>query len=150
MIDVLAPCGGRVLALADVNDPVFAAEMVGPGAAIEPAPVAETVIAPVAGTIVKLHPHAFAMTTAGGVAILVHLGINTVRLGGEGFELHVAEGAVVAAGDPLISWNPGELSGENLYATVMVVVLDRPAGSLASPLVGSEVARGDVLFSIDT
>lgn len=149
MTDVLAPCSGRVLALADVNDPVFAAEMVGPGAAIEPAPVAETVIAPVAGTIVKLHPHAFAMSTAEGFAILVHLGINTVRLGGEGFELLVAEGAEVAAGDELIRWNPGELSGENLYSTVMVVVLDRAGGSLGSPLVGQDVARGSVLFSVD-
>ncbi len=149
MTDVLAPCSGRVLALADVDDPVFAAELVGPGAAIEPAPLAETVIAPVAGTIVKLHPHAFAMSAAGGFAILVHLGINTVRPGGKGFELLVTEGAAVAAGDELIRRNPGELTGENLLPPAVIVVLDRAGGSLGSPLVGQDVARGAVLFSVD-
>ncbi len=148
-MQVLAPCPGRVFAITEVSDPVFAQELVGPGIAIEPAPGLTTVVAPVAGTILKLHPHAFAMATADGLGILVHLGINTVRLNGAGFELVASEGSTVAAGDPMVSWNPAEISGDEITTTVMVVVLDRPAGTVTSPAVGREVAAGEPLFSVD-
>lgn len=149
MTAVLAPCPGRVFPLAEVDDPVFAAEMVGPGVAIEPVPGDTVVIAPVAGTIMKIHPHAFAMASTDGVGVLVHLGINTVRLGGAGFEVLAEEGASVAAGDPMVRWDPSLITGDNLATTVMVVALDRPAGSVSSPLLGSAVAAGDVLFTVD-
>lgn len=146
---VLAPCPGRAFAITEVSDPVFAAEMVGPGVAIDPAPEQTVVVAPVAGTILKLHPHAFAMATPEGLGILVHLGINTVRLDGAGFELLATEGGTVAAGDPMVSWNPAEISGDEISTTVMVVALDRPAGSVASPVLGRDVASGEELFSVD-
>ena len=146
---VLAPCPGRVFPITEVSDPVFAAEMVGPGVAIEPTPEQTVVVAPVAGTILKLHPHAFAMATPDGLGILVHLGINTVRLDGAGFELLATEGGTVAAGDPMVSWNPAEISGDEITATVMVVALDRPAGSVTIPALGRDVAAGEELFSVD-
>lgn len=149
MTAVLAPCAGRVIPLAEVNDPVFAAEMVGPGAAIEPEDGETVVIAPISGTIAKIHPHAFAMATAEGVGVLVHLGINTVRLGGAGFEVLAVEGTTVRAGDPMVRWNPATITGENMATTVMVVALDRPAGSVASPLLGEHVAAGATLFTVD-
>ncbi|MCC6497768.1 MAG: PTS glucose transporter subunit IIA [Propionibacteriaceae bacterium] len=149
MTEVLAPCPGRVFAITEVSDPVFAQELVGPGIAIEPAPGRTTVVAPVAGTILKLHPHAFAMVTAAGLGILVHLGINTVRLDGAGFELVAAEGDTVAAGDPMVSWDPAEIRGDEISTTVMVVVLDRPAGTVSSPALGHDVAAGEPLFSVD-
>lgn len=148
-MQVLSPCPGRVFPISEVSDPVFAAEMVGPGVAIDPTPEPTTVVAPVAGTILKLHPHAFAMATADGVGVLVHLGIDTVKLNGAGFELLAAEGATVSAGDPLVSWNPATISGDGVSTTVMVVVLDRPAGSISSPVIGQDVATGDALFSVD-
>lgn len=148
-MQVLAPCPGRVFPITEVSDPVFAAEMVGPGVAIEPAPGPTTVVAPVAGTILKLHPHAFAMVTSTGLGILVHLGINTVRLNGAGFELVASEGSTVAAGDPMVTWNPSEIQGEEISTTVMVVVLDRPAGSLGEPATDRQVAAGEPLFSVD-
>ena len=107
MTQVLAPCAGRVLALADVPDPVFAGEMVGPGVAVEPDEGRQTVVSPVAGKLVKLHPHAFVVLTDDGVGVLVHLGIDTVRLEGRGFELVAEEGATIAAGDPVVRWDPG-------------------------------------------
>lgn len=149
MTEVLAPCPGRVFSITEVSDPVFAAEMVGPGIAIEPAPGPTTVVAPVAGKILKLHPHAFAMVTADGLGILVHLGINTVRLAGAGFELVASEGSTVAAGDPMVSWNPAEISGEEISTTVMVVALDRPPGTVTSPALGRDVVAGEPLFSVD-
>ena len=149
MTEVLAPCPGRVFGITEVSDPVFAGEMVGPGIAIDPSPGRTTVVAPVAGTILKLHPHAFAMVTSDGLGILVHLGINTVRLDGAGFELVASEGSTVAAGAPVVSWDPAVISEDDISTTVMVVVLDRPAGSVSSPALGRTVAAGDPLFSVD-
>ena len=149
MTEILAPCPGLVFSITEVSDPVFAGEMVGPGIAIEPSPGRTTVVAPVAGTILKLHPHAFAMVTADGLGILVHLGINTVRLDGAGFELIASEGSTVAAGDPVVSWDPDGITGDDISATVMVVVLDRPPGTVSSPALGRVVATGEPLFSVD-
>ncbi len=148
-MQVLAPCPGRVFPITEVSDPVFAGEMVGPGIAIDPSPGRTTVVAPVAGTILKLHPHAFAMATAEGLGILVHLGINTVRLDGVGFELVATEGSTVSAGDPMVTWDPSGISGDDITTTVMVVVLDRPAGTVDSPMLGKDVTAGEPLFSVD-
>ena len=149
MTDVLAPCAGRVVALADVPDPVFAEEMVGPGLAIEPDPGRATVVAPLSGTVVKVMPHAF-VVLGRGIGVLVHLGINTVRLGGTGFEVLATQGAEVAAGDPIVRWDPAslpeEVGGHRLSAVVPVVVMDAPRGSVRSDLVGTLVAAGDLLF----
>ena len=73
--------------LSETPDPVFAGEMVGPGVAIDPDPGETTVVSPIAGKVVKVHPHAFVVLGADGVGVLVHLGINTVRLEGKGFEV---------------------------------------------------------------
>ena len=148
-MQVLAPCPGRVFPITEVSDPVFAGEMVGPGIAIDPSPGRTTVVAPVAGTILKLHPHAFAMATADGLGILVHLGINTVRLDGAGFELVATEGSTVSAGDPMVTWDPSGITGDDITTTVMVVVLDRPAGTVDSPMLGKDVTAGEPLFSVD-
>lgn len=148
-MQVLAPCPGRVFPITEVSDPVFAGEMVGPGIAIEPSPGRTTVVAPVAGTILKLHPHAFAMATPEGLGILVHLGINTVRLDGAGFELVATEGSKVSAGDPMVTWDPSGISGDDITTTVLVVVLDRPAGTVDSPVLGKDVTAGEPLFSVD-
>ena len=86
-VHVLAPCPGRLVALANTSDPVFASEMVGPGVAIDPDPGEVTVVSPIAGKVVKVHPHAFVVLGADGVGVLVHLGINTVRLEGKDFIL---------------------------------------------------------------
>ena len=148
-MQVLSPCAGRVFPITEVSDPVFAGQMVGPGIALEPLAEQMVVVAPVAGTILKLHPHAFAMVSTEGLGVLVHLGINTVRLDGRGFELLAAEGAAVAAGDPVVSWNPAEIGGPDISTTVMVVALDRPADSVTSPVVGEVVAAGEELFSVE-
>ncbi|MEO5852033.1 MAG: PTS glucose transporter subunit IIA [Nocardioides sp.] len=145
--DVLAPCAGRVLPLSEVPDPVFAAEMVGPGVAIDPVPGPTTVVSPIAGTVVKVHPHAFVVLGAQGVGVLVHLGINTVQLEGAGFEVLVEQGASVEAGAPMVTWDPSTITGDDISTVVPVVVMDAPKGSIASPLTGSDARAGDVLFT---
>ena len=144
-VKVLAPVGGRVVPLADVPDPVFAEEMVGPGAAVEPTGEVVDVVAPVAGRIVKLHPHAFVLMTDDGVGVLVHLGIDTVRLEGRGFSLVAAEGDTVGAGDTVVRWDPATLE-EGMSATVPVVLMDRPKGSVS--VEPREVAAGEPLFEL--
>jgi PTS system N-acetylglucosamine-specific IIA component len=80
-LTVLAPVAGTVVATADIDDPVFSAGLVGPGTAVEPDDGGE-VVAPITGRIVKMHPHAFVVQHDDGHAVLVHLGIDTVQLGG--------------------------------------------------------------------
>ena len=150
MTQILSPCPGRVIAMADVPDPVFAEEMVGPGVAIEPDPGPTTVVSPIAGKVLKVLPHAF-VVLGEGVGVLVHLGINTVRLEGEGFEVLATQGSEVAAGDPMITWDPAALpataSGQDVSPVVPVVLMDAPKGSVTSDAIGGSVSTGDLLFT---
>ncbi len=144
---VVAPLAGTVVGLAGVPDPVFSAELVGSGTAVEPvdAPGAVQVVAPVAGTLMKVHPHAFVVLTADGVGVLVHLGIDTVRLRGAGFTVHRTEGEEVRPGTPVVAFSPAEVRGRGLSAVCPVVVLDSPAGAVpAGP--HRSVAAGEPLF----
>ena len=149
-VQVLSPCPGRVLAMADVPDPVFAEEMVGPGVAIEPDPGRTTVVSPIAGKVLKVLPHAF-VVLGDGVGVLVHLGINTVRLEGEGFEVLATQGSEVAAGDPMITWDPSALpssaAGQDVSPVVPVVLMDAEKGSVTSAAIGGSVAAGELLFA---
>ena len=147
-LDILAPCPGRLVAMTDVPDPVFAAEMVGPGVAIDPEPRETTVVSPIAGKIVKMLPHAFVVLGDQGVGILVHLGINTVRLEGKGFEVLATQRATVQAGDPMVRWDPTAITDEDMSTMVIVVAMDRPKGSVAPPAENAEAAAGDVLFTV--
>ena len=99
MTSIVSPLNGTLMTLSEVPDPVFAQGLVGPGVALQPTGDGDvTAVAPVAGRIVKLHPHAFVLQ-ADGFGVLVHLGIDTVQLEGEGFTLHTEEGAEVSVGD---------------------------------------------------
>lgn len=147
-LTVVAPVAGTVVAMADVPDPVFAGEIVGPGLAIDPARDGTVVVvAPVAGTIAKLHPHAFVVQSDARRAALVHLGLDTVQLGGAGFTLHAKEGDVVEAGDDVISWDPGQVADGGRSPICPVVALQGAPDDVA-PLaeVGAVVDAGDPLL----
>jgi PTS system N-acetylglucosamine-specific IIA component len=129
---------------------VFSAEMVGPGVAIDPGSTTESVaVAPVTGTIVKLHPHAYVIQTADGAGVLVHLGIDTVDLAGDGFELHVTEGAAVSAGDPIVTWDPDAVVSGGRSAVCPVIALDAQASALSARTESGDVAAGSRLFTWD-
>jgi glucose-specific phosphotransferase system IIA component len=129
-VAVLAPVPGRAVALEEVPDPIFAGAMVGPGAAIDPPREVLDAIAPVSGTLVKVFPHAFVILSTEGVGVLVHLGLDTVELGGEGFTLHVRQGAEVAAGDVVVTYDVPAIEAAGLNPIVPVVVLERTADHL--------------------
>jgi PTS system glucose-specific IIA component len=147
--EVLAPLPGRVVAMSDVPDPVFSSEMVGPGVAIEPDPGEVTVVSPVAGKVLKVHPHAFIVLAPDGVGVLVHLGIDTVKLKGRGFEVLVTQGSTVEAGTPMVRWDPATLE-EGMSPLVPVVAMDRPKGSVPDPAGDARAAAGDLLFTVAT
>ncbi|GAA1862775.1 PTS glucose transporter subunit IIA [Myceligenerans crystallogenes] len=131
MRSVLNPVAGTVVAMSEVPDPVFAQGMVGPGIAVDPGPAAASdACAPIGGVVLSLHPHAFVVVGDDGRGVLVHLGIDTVQLGGEGFVPHVAKGDVVVAGQRVITWSPRAVSDGGRPALVPVVVLELPAEDL--------------------
>jgi sugar PTS system EIIA component len=148
-VEVRAPLAGTVVGLAEVPDPVFAEQLVGAGAAVEPADGAgpTAVRAPIAGTVVKAHPHAFIVRHGSGAAVLVHVGIDTVKLDGEGFDRHVAEGAEVSAGDPVVTFDPTAVRARGLSAITPVVVLDSAPDSVPDLATGRAVGAGDPLYA---
>ena len=145
-----APVPGRALPLAEVPDPVFAGAMVGPGVALDPPREPVAAVAPIAGSLVKVHPHAFVVAGSGpaaGTAVLVHLGIDTVQLHGEGFALVAAEGDAVAAGDVVVRWDPAAVEAGGRSPVCPVVALDAGAEALDSLVTSGEVGAGDPLFT---
>jgi sugar PTS system EIIA component len=147
-VRVLAPVTGRAFPLRDVPDPVFAGALVGPGVAIDPARGEPMIaVSPIAGTIVKLHPHAFVVQSARGPAVLVHLGIDTVQLAGNGFELLASEGADIAAGAGIVAWDPAEIEAGGRSPMCPVVALDTDADALADMRETGDISAGDQLFT---
>ncbi|WP_166844818.1 PTS glucose transporter subunit IIA [Isoptericola sp. BMS4] len=148
-LTVLSPVTGTVVAVADVDDPVFSAGLVGPGLAVEPDDArGGEAVAPVTGTIVKLHPHAFVVQHDDGRAVLVHLGIDTVKLGGEGFTTHAAEGDVVERGTVLVSWDPAAVRAGGRSAVCPVVALEAPVDAVDTlAQVGTAVEHGEGLLT---
>lgn len=145
-----SPVAGAVVAMSEVPDPVFAEAMVGPGLAVEPGtePGPGTASSPVAGTVATVHPHAFVVVTTAGPAVLVHLGIDTVKLAGDGFTLLAAKGDTVAAGQPMVEWDPAAVRAQGYSAVCPVVVLDAEQGALEAWHDPGPVARGDTLFTV--
>jgi sugar PTS system EIIA component len=144
---VLAPVTGRAVPLRDVPDPVFAQAMVGPGVAVDPMRSAATAVAPVDGLIVKLHPHAYVVVGEAGRGVLVHLGIDTVQLAGTGFRLLAEEGQQVAAGTPVVAWDPAAVESGGRPVVCPVIALDAPAEAVQVLAESSDVTAGDALFA---
>ena len=142
---VTAPVPGLARPLSAVPDPVFAGAMVGPGRAVAPVLAARVAVSPVDGRVSTLHPHAY-VVVAGDRGVLVHLGIDTVRLDGAGFELLVEAGATVARGQPMVRWDPAAVQAGGLSPICPVVALDAVASAL-SGLASGPVSTSDTLFS---
>ncbi|HHV73250.1 PTS sugar transporter subunit IIA [Thermoanaerobacterium sp. PSU-2] len=99
---IVSPFNGRLINIEDVPDPVFSGKMVGDGVAVEPKD--GVVYSPVDGEVIQLFPtkHAIGIRSSGGLEILIHIGMDTVEMKGEGFESFVEEGQKVKTGDKLI------------------------------------------------
>lgn len=102
---LVAPINGTAVPIEEVPDPTFGEKMIGDGLAIQP--TEGKVVAPIAGKVVQVFPtkHAFGIETDNGAELLVHIGLETVAMNGEGFTAHVQEGDKVKAGDVLIEFD---------------------------------------------
>lgn len=148
MLQVLSPVAGHSLAVSDIPDPVFAKGLVGPGTAVRPLPGRQVAVAPVSGALMKLLPHAYLVLHESGHGVLVHLGIDTVRMQGEGFELLRQEGDHVEAGEEIVTWDPGQVEASGYSAICPVVVLDCDPGGVRRQAVDVDVAKGEWLFEV--
>ena len=147
-LTVQSPVSGVVVALSDVPDPVFSGKIVGPGVAITPDPAGGgevSALAPISGTVMKIHPHAYVITNDDGRSVLVHLGLDTVSLGGTGFTLLASEGDTIDAGSPVISWSPAQIEAGGLNPIVPVIALEGDETDLEPVSPGRIMAAGDTL-----
>ncbi|NLI78413.1 MAG: phosphoenolpyruvate--protein phosphotransferase [Candidatus Riflebacteria bacterium] len=138
-LSLLAPLSGLIVPLERVPDPVFAQKLVGDGLSIDP--TSQDLLAPCAGTVTQIHAagHAVTVQTPGGVEIMMHIGLDTVHLKGDGFTSRVAVGAAVTAGQPLISFDADHLArrARSLLTQVIITTPDlvtalRPATGLVT------------------
>lgn len=136
---VYSPLKGQVIPLSEVGDPVFAEGMMGPGVGI--LPEEGKLYAPVNGTVTVAFPtgHAVALRSEDGMDVLIHIGLDTVKLNGEGFQMHTSEGAQVKAGDLLVSFDIRKITEAGYPVTTMVLVSNADeVGTM------SDTASGDI------
>ncbi|NJP38823.1 PTS sugar transporter subunit IIA [Alkalicoccus luteus] len=142
--DVLvSPADGEVVALSEVPDPTFAEKMMGDGVAVKPS--SGKIVSPVTGEIMQLFPtkHAVGIKTVNGVEILLHIGIETVNMQGEGFKAHVGEGDKVSAGDTLIEFDL-DLVNEKAESTITpVIITNGDAVASMDKVEGEKVIAGE-------
>lgn len=148
-MEILAPVSGEAVPLAQVPDEVFAEGMAGEGAAIIPSASGEAV-APVSGTLVKLFEggHAFGIETDEGVELIVHLGLDTIEMRGEGFEKLATEGDRVEAGQSIVRFDLDTIR-EKGYDPITPVVVTNPENHPVSEPKTEEIKAGETLFEAE-
>lgn len=145
---ITAPLSGKVVALEDTPDAVFASGAMGQGVAIEPS-VGE-VVAPADGVIRLLFPtnHAIGLATDDGAEILIHVGMDTVALEGEGFMAHVTQGSKVKAGQLLLSFDIDAIKKAGYPVTTPIIVTNTADYKTVEALAGGDVKLGDDLLKV--
>ena len=148
-IELKAPLDGVIVPLEQVPDPVFSQKMVGDGVSLDP--LSQVLIAPCAGTVVNLHRagHAVTLTTPEGIELMMHIGLDTVNLKGEGFTPKVAEGQTVAAGDALIAFDADFLATHAKSLLTQIVVTNGERVTAYHPATGLVRAGIDTLLTLD-
>lgn len=148
LIQVAAPLDGTVVPLDNVPDPVFAGGVMGPGVAIEP--TGTTVYAPGAGVVVAAQPtgHAFGLQLDNGTEILIHVGIDTVNLKGEGFDVKVKNGDRVETGTPLVTFDRAVIEKAGYPLITPVIVLNGDTFDTVDPVKLGPVTHGAPLLDV--
>ena len=136
---ILSPVAGRLMNLEATGDPVFASRALGEGVGVVPETAGETaVLAPVSGTLktVARTGHAFGIKTDDGIEVLVHVGIDTVNMDGEGFVVAAGKGERIAAGEPLATVDFGKVAAAGHSVVVVVTVVNAAELTVVTPLIG--------------
>lgn len=145
---VNAPVAGHVISLDETGDPVFVSRALGEGVGIQPAD--STVVAPVSGVLqtVAETGHAFGIKTDDGVEVLVHVGIDTVKMNGEGFDVKVKANEHVNAGDNLVVVDFDKVKEAGYSTTTLMTVLNTVAFASVTPKTGVDVKAGESVIDI--
>ena len=145
---ILAPVDGVIVPLEQVPDPVFSKGIVGPGVGIDP--TSDVVVAPGDGKVVVAQPtgHAFGLLLDSGVEVLIHVGIDTVKLGGKGFSVKVSAGDRVTAGTPLVAFDRAVIEDAGYSLVTPVLVTNHAAFSSVDPVASGRVSVGDALLTV--
>lgn len=146
-IPVLAPLDGLVIELEQVPDEVFAQKMVGDGLAIDPQ--GTVAVAPISGKLIKLFPggHAFGIAAERGIELIVHLGLDTIELEGEGFTRIATEGQMVRAGEPIVRFDRPTI--ERTGKVMLSPVVSTGEGTITRRTSGTVKAGQDILFVLN-
>ena len=142
---LLAPLSGAVKPITDMSDQVFASKAMGDGLAIEPAAGEDTVVAPADGVVAATMPgsfHAIGLTLDNGPEVLVHVGIDTVDMGGDGFACLVEQGQRVTAGQPLMTFSAEKIRAAGHPTITAFVVTDEGAATDLALLSGMDAEAG--------
>ena len=145
---IQTPIVGDVVALSNVNDPVFSSGAMGQGIAVKPSQ--DVVYAPADAEVTIVFPtgHAYGLRTANGAEILIHVGIDTVSMNGEGFSQKVNQGDKVKAGDVLGTFDSAKIAAAGLDNTTMVIVTNTADFASVNPVASGSVAKGDAIIEI--
>lgn len=147
--EIVAPVAGKVIDLSETGDAVFASRALGEGVAVVPG---ESVVrAPVSGTLktVAKTGHAFGIKTDDGVEVLVHIGIDTVKMEGDGFTVAVAKGQRVQAGDELATVDFDKVTAAGYSTATIIAVTNTKKLTKVTPLTGKDVVAGDAIIEVE-
>lgn len=141
-LELAAVADGKCISLAEVNDPVFSGKALGDGVAIVPED--SVITAPCDGQLSMVADtlHAFGMTRDDGLELMVHVGIDTVKLGGEGFEALASPGAEVKKGTPVIRFNAALMQEKGIDMTTMLILLNPAQYQFKILAQGQQVKKG--------
>lgn len=145
---IYSPLSGRIKKIEEVNDPMFAEELMGKSIAIEPSK--GCVVSPVNGVIVSIFntKHAIAIKSDNGAEILIHIGINTVNLDGKYFTTNIKSGDRVNVGDPLIEFNIEGIKQEGYDAVTIIIIINTDGYSDVKGTEEKEIKEKDYLLEV--
>lgn len=146
-VSILTPVAGEAVSLKEVPDPTFSEEMLGKGAAV--IPTDGRVVSPVNGKVLGIFRtcHAVTLQSEDGAEILIHIGLDTVKLAGEHFTPHVKKGDAIKAGDLLIEMNLAAVKAAG-YNTITPVVICNPGDYASVEGARGPVRQGDTLITL--
>lgn len=147
-IKIGAPVTGRLVSIKEVSDPTFSDEIIGKGAAVIPSD--NRICAPADGTVTTIFPtgHAAAVTSSEGAEILIHVGLDTVKLNGKHFTIHAAEGQAVKKGDLLLEADMEKIKAEGYDVITPVIICNSDEFAEIRMEEAGDVTQGDAILNL--